>query len=177
MKRTLMAFFIFCSLSLQAAQVVVDYEKIAHRVTLQTGKELYEGFKLEPVGFGGGMMQKVQHMSLSLRVVEPITVEAARRLALSSLDLYLQNIRKTKELQEFLVEKPFPEKRVEIMFYVLNKDGTFKTTKSLANFYVDNSKIVYKNFNPDTKEFEKVLDETVSQARDIILQELKAKKK
>src|SRR5437868_4245366 len=94
MKRTLIALFIFCSLSLQAT---VDYEKIAHRVTLQTGKELYESFKLEPVGFGGGMMQKVQHISLSLRVVEPIIVEGARRLALSSLDLYLQNIRKTKE--------------------------------------------------------------------------------
>jgi hypothetical protein len=164
------------TISLHANHITIDYEKIAHRVTLQTGRTLYERYKLEPIGFGGGMMQKVQHMSLSIRTYEPLSVDQARRLTLECLDLYTQNIRNEKELQEFLIEKPYPEKRVELMFYVLNKDNTFQSVKSLANFYVDNGKIFYKIYNEKIQDLEKVQDETIEQARQIV-KEQAAKKK
>ena len=143
------------------------YEMLAHRITLNTAQEIHAHTLFEPIGLGGGMIHNIQTMSLLLRTYKPVTLENARRIIVECTEAYLKRINSNKEVKSFLAEYPFSAKRIDLTVLVLDEEDHFKLGGSLANFYLENGKIVYKVANLEAKKLEIVHEESYEDALSI----------
>ena len=150
------------------SEITPENEMIAHKISLETAKELHSRLNIEPIGVGGGMVGTIQTLSLSFRSYQILSLENARKLLIECVDTYLKKINTSSEVQPFLAEVPFTAHRVNLMFLVLEKNDHFKGANSLANFYIDNGKIVYKKYNTTTQKLEKVHEESYEEALAIV---------
>jgi len=145
--------------SVHCSELPPKYEVLAHQITLEVAKELHLSLGLDPIGLGGSMMTNIESFTLALRTYKSVSVEQARACVISCVTLYLQKINANSDVQPFLQEKPFTAKHLTLQFLVLDQNDLFKTQNSLANFYLDDGKIVYKRCNRQTGQLEKVQEE------------------
>ncbi len=146
-----------------SGELVPKHELAAHKITLEVAKDLHIRYGLEPIALGGSMMTKIEGFALTLRTYKSLSVEQARACVLDCVALYLQKINASSEVEPFLQEKPFTAKQLTLQFLVLEQNDLFKKENSLANFYLDKGKIVYKKCNSQTGQLEKVQEETYDQ--------------
>ncbi len=108
-----------------------SYEKIANQITLDTGHSLKEKYDLYTIGIGGGMIDDIKHMDISLRSISIPSIDEARELILSCIDIYLDRINSTEEVRNYLHCYPFKEDNISVRIFL---EGKMKINSKLGVF-------------------------------------------
>jgi hypothetical protein len=125
----------------------LDYCIIASRIRTQTAHELEKRYNLKLTGFGGGQMDLVKSLSLSMNTHKPIKVNEARILIVNCLETFLKNINTNKIIRPYLIEYPFPERRIDFTIFVRLDETEQKKLNSLNYFSSHRGKLSYYEYD------------------------------
>jgi hypothetical protein len=150
----------------------IDSAFFSGQAKLQTMKALEEQFGFRPCSVGGAAMVVVRTLSIQMETSQELSIDEARRIAIKSVELFQRNTNRTKELRPFLIEYPFPTKRLELSFILFDqKTGEFQKSNGLSIFRVNRDKIQFVLDNPITKQLETFHEENLLEAQEIVHQE------
>ncbi|MEC7839847.1 MAG: hypothetical protein VX777_07390 [Chlamydiota bacterium] len=86
----------------------------------------YSKYKLAPYSFGGGGNGKQLHLlSLGFSTHKKLTIETARQLLVDSITDFHEKVNRSKSLQPYLNEIPFPISKFNYTIKVVGKDGSW----------------------------------------------------
>jgi hypothetical protein len=152
--------------------VNLDSEFLDSQATKQTLLELEKRFHLIPVAVGGGSMSVVRLLDIDFNMEQMLTMEEARQMAVESAELYLKNINGIRELRPFLAEYPFPVKRLNLSFMLMDPETrNVRKSTGFSLFSVWEGKVRFLRHNEKGNKFEIIHEESFQQASEIVLHE------
>ena len=144
------------------------YEVIANQITLDTAKRLKERYGLNAVGIGGGMMDDIKKMNLSLRSTKSLSIDEGRELILSCIDTYLDQVNSNEKVRPFLNIYPFAENNVGVTIFVDRRENGELVVGRIASIFNSGGKIHFRAVKSELQN-EEVLSETYEEAREIVM--------
>jgi hypothetical protein len=144
------------------------YEVIANHITLDTAELLKERYGLNVIGIGGGMMDDIKKMNLSLQSRKPLSINEGRDFIVMCIDTYLDQINSNKKVRPFLNAYPFTIENIEIKIFIDREEGENLAIGRLAVVSTHGRKIKYKVVESEFRN-EEVLSETYEEAREIVM--------
>lgn len=144
------------------------YERIANQITLDTAALLKENCGVNAIGLGGGMMDNIKSMSLSLQTIRSLSIEEGRELIISCIDVYLDQINSSEKVRPFLNVYPFTENNVRVAIFVDGNDMGSEQVGQLEIISANEGKITYRTFKAK-HQFDTALVETYEEAREIVM--------
>ncbi len=146
------------------------YEVIANQITLDTAKLLRERYGLNAVGIGGGMMDDIKKMNLSLQSTKLLSIDEGRELILSCIDTYLDQINSNEKVRPFLNVYPFSENNIGVTIFVDRRENGEIVVGRIAAIFNSDGKICFRAVKSELQN-EEVLSETYEEAREIVMAE------
>lgn len=132
-------FFISACLS----QPVAEDEMLVGQIRQETAKELFEKEGLKASAFGSSMIDKIKEIILGFDYYEKCSIEKGRYLVITASQLLLKKINENEKIRPYLIEYPFPEKRVFIPIFCFYEDE-IPEKPFLSVVSCSNGKIFYK---------------------------------
>ena len=109
---------LFSSLTLCYCSVLeVNYEKLALAVQQEAAKEISQKYHLDPIGFGGGMIDQINCMSLMFSCQENIDMDVAHEILHGAADLFLEKVNNSDTIRPYLSKYPADLENIEIIIY------------------------------------------------------------
>jgi len=131
-----------------------------NKVISQTAQQLKKEKNLIPTGFGGSTLEGKEYLSISFQYFYPLSINEARELIIHSVQTFLKNLNKNKELQN-LLNKPYATKNIEIIIFCYMPDYSNPLPPKLGVVDFRKDIISYK-YNKE--QFEKIYEETYEEA-------------
>jgi hypothetical protein len=119
----------------------------------------------------------IRAVTTNFAITGPLTIEEARNILVNSTEILLNNINSNVSIRPYLIEYPFPPKRVSLTFWVCDKNFVRTNTPDvLDSFSLYDDTIIYEALQKRTiyeKEERRVtlLSETFEQAKGIVVDE------
>lgn len=123
-----------------------------NRVEYKTSRELESKYNLEPTSFGSESILGVSSLSLGFRSPNILSIEERRRLIVSSVELFLENINADTNLRPYLLEHPFPTSRIS--FSIASTAPNPILDLSWTSCTLRHDQIEYSNFEQGVKKVE-----------------------
>ncbi len=123
-----------------------DYVALSNKNQAKTAREIQSRFGVHACGSGGGAINAIRLETLDFQTIAPLrfTIDQARTLIVALTEIYKENINNNRELRPYLIEYPFPAKRVEVAIFVY--DSPFlQPTKDITTISLHNGIIYYKS--------------------------------
>ncbi len=161
MTRHFMKLIIFLSLMLLIFTAFImsnkqcDYpipkdEQLVDYILAKTAKLIKEKYKLYPCGTGvampGGPIQK---LALYFTTSYPHSKEQLRKLVIKSAHELLNAVTENNEIQEFLKERPFTIKNIEIIIYNHDKDGRGLRDPEISTTEISQGILTSRTIDPE----------------------------
>jgi hypothetical protein len=100
-------------------------EQLVNSLLARTAKVIKEKYDIKPCGMGAAMPGgPIQELTLCFSTKYPYTREQLRGLLIKAAHELIKQVSENNEIQEFLKERPFHLKNVQIIIYNSNKDGS-----------------------------------------------------
>lgn len=117
-----------CILSLSCFVLIscdVGYkiDPLIHSVSAKTSRDIQKKYQLHACGIGASAMDGVEELSLDFASSKELTIDEARRLLVSCVEIFLGNINSDKKLRLVLMEYPFPPSRISLAIGIRNDMG------------------------------------------------------
>lgn len=160
----------FLMMSCQRNEPISEKEKIKYRVLNEVINQLKDQHQLSLGGFGAeGSEKGYQLLGLNFDLYGVISKDEGRKMLVESVDLMLNVINQDKELQPYLLEKPFTSKNVDLVFFVKRKNGEDVFYPDIRIFSACGGRISYLTESPE-QEFGYYTEEeeTFEEARRIV---------
>ncbi|MBS4163760.1 hypothetical protein PRO82_001066 [Candidatus Protochlamydia amoebophila] len=99
-------------------------EKLVNSLLAKAAKIIKDKYNIKPSGMGVAMPRgPIQEVTLCFDTKHPYTKEQLRELLIKSSAELLRQVNENKEIQEFLKERPFTIKNIEIIIYNHDENG------------------------------------------------------
>jgi hypothetical protein len=148
-----------------------DYPEIAHAITLRTAKQFQAEKGLALQGTGGGMIDQVNLLEMFLVHFHPLEVVEARKLALFTVDRFLENINADEDVRPYLNNYPFKIEDITIFLSFHNPDNTPVEPGKLEHIVIGRGRFAYKTRNKETGRLMTLFEESISEARENVLED------
>lgn len=124
-------------------------EKLVNNILANTAKIIKDKYLLRPCGSGAAMPGgPIQELTLCFDTKRPYTKEKLRELLIKTANELLDQINKNNEIQEFIKEKPFTIKNIEIVIYNHDQNGRIICDPEISVAEISHAKIVYRTIDP-----------------------------
>ena len=99
-------------------------EQLVNSILAQGAKTIKEKYNIRPCGTGAAMPGgPIQKLTLCFNTKYPYSKEQLRESLIKSAHELLDQVNKNNEIQEFLYEKPFTIKNIQIIIFNHDKNG------------------------------------------------------
>lgn len=127
--------------------------------------EIKNSYDVRFLSSGGSTLGGVRNFSFSFEVSKPISINEARMLAVSSIEIALRTINSCAEIRPYLVEYPFPPSKLNIGLSIPPNNDI---ADSLRNIFFSHGRLSY--FSHDEKcqivlMFEEPLEDALDKIR------------
>ena len=141
-------------------------EQLVNSTLAKTAKIIKEKYNLKPCGMGAAMPGgPIQEVTLCFDTKSPYTKEQLRELLVKSAQELLNQVNENNDIQEFLKERPFTIKNVEILIYNNDRNGLeiFDPEISISRF--SQGKLIYRTTDEnDIFKYKNQFEETYEEA-------------
>lgn len=148
-------------------------ESLVNTILKQTACSIVKKYKVSPVGSGAAMPNcVVEKLTLEFSSYKsPLTKDQLRELLIEFGEELLNNINSNKDLQPYLVSKPFTIKNVSICIYNYNQGrDLFDPDITVAS--LSKGVIYYKTNDPkDIFKYKNEYEETYEEAKKLLQKE------
>jgi len=120
-------------------------EQLVNSTLAKTAESIKKQYNIRPSGSGAAMPGgPIQELTLCFDTKYAYTKEKLRKLLINSAQELLDQINTNKEMQEFLIKRPFTIKEVEILIYNNNEDGTEVYDPEISIARISHGNLIYR---------------------------------
>jgi hypothetical protein len=172
MKRIIILFIILLALanviilSTRQGHPLSRGEQLVNSTLAKTAKIIQDKYNLRPCGEGAAMPGgPIQGLALCFNTKYPHTKEQLRVLVIRSAHELLKQVNENEEMQEFLYERPFTIKNMEIIIYNHDKDGNEIYDPQISTAQILDGVLNFRTVDKkNTFRFKDQFDETYEEA-------------
>ena len=141
-------------------------EELVNTTLVKTARIIKNKYKLQPSGSGAAMPGgPIQELTLCFDTCNQLTKEKLRKLLMNSAQELLNQINENKDIQEFLIKRPFTIKDVEIIIYNHDKNGEGVRDPEISTARISQGILIYRTIDPkDNFKFKNEFEETYEEA-------------
>jgi hypothetical protein len=141
-------------------------EQLVNSLLAKTAKIIREKYNLKPCGTGTAMPGgPIQEVTLCFDTKNPYTKEQLRELLIKSSSELLRQVNDNQEIQEFLKEKPFTIKNIEIIIYNHDEKGFGLKDPQVSVASIAQGQLNYSTIDPeDSFKYKNEYEESYEQA-------------
>jgi hypothetical protein len=127
-------------------------EQLVNSILAKTAKIIKDKYNLKPCGAGAAMPGgPIQEVTLCFNTKYPYTKEQLRELLIKSAQELLDQVKANNEIQEFLKEKPFTIRNVEIIIYNQDKQGRDVYDPEILTAEISKGILTYRTIESSTQ--------------------------
>ena len=141
-------------------------KQLLNTIVANTTKIIKDKYSLKPSGVGVAMPGgPIQEITLCFDTKYPYTKEQLRELLIKSSQELLNQVKDNDEIQEFLNERPFTIKNVEIIIFNHDKDGSVLKDPQISVARISQGQLIYRTNDPeDSFKYKNEFEETYEEA-------------
>lgn len=125
-------------------------EQFVNSLLAKAAKTIKDKYNIQPSGVGVAMPGgPIQEVTLCFDTKHPYTKEQLRELLIKSSEDLLHQVNENKEIQEFLKEKPFTIKNIEIIIYNHDEKGLSLTDPHVSVANISQGRLNYSTIDPE----------------------------
>ncbi|MBA3958056.1 MAG: hypothetical protein H0X51_06655 [Parachlamydiaceae bacterium] len=141
-------------------------EQLVNSTLIQTAKIISKKYNIKPCGMGAAMPGgPIQGLTLCFNTASPYSKEQLREVLIKSAQELLRQVNNNSEIQEFLKERPFDLKNVQIIIYNNERDGREVFDPGISTAGISQEIITYRTVDhSDTFKYKNQYEETYEEA-------------
>jgi hypothetical protein len=141
-------------------------EQLVNSTLVRTAKTIYEKYNIKSCGLGAAMPGgPIQELTLCFNTKSPFTKEQLRELLIKSAQELLKQVNENNEIQEFLKERPFILKNVQIIIYNSDKNGREVYDPGISTAEISKGILTYQTVDlSDTFKYKNEYEESYEEA-------------
>jgi hypothetical protein len=141
-------------------------EQLVNSTLAKTAKIIKDKYNLKPCGEGAAMPGgPIQELALCFDTKYPYTKEQLRDLLIKSANELLNQVNENREIQNFLKERPFNIKNVQIIIYNHDKNGRSVRDPEISNAQILQGVLTYSTIDPeDSFKYKNEFEESYEEA-------------
>lgn len=147
------------------------YIKLAHKVRDEFIADMMRNKSFQVVSIGGALGRDVEEIAIGFVSKQLVTVELARIQFVLFGEDFLRRLNTWEEIRPYLHDYPATMKNFDLDFMYLDHEDHFVSNGYVATMFYCKGKIVYKAFNHDKNNFEKIYEEPYDEAVRIVRKE------
>ena len=125
-------------------------EQLVNSLLAKAAKIIKDKYNIKPSGVGVAMPGgPIQEVTLCFDTKHPYTKEELRELLIKSSAELLRQVNENKEIQEFLKEKPFTIKNIEIIIYNHDVNGFGLKDPQISVANISQGRLNYSTIDPE----------------------------
>jgi len=134
-------------------------------VTKKTAEELKIKYHLFLIGMGGsGKKDKITLSTISFELEYTMSKEKCRKVIIDCIQQFLKNINTDNRLSQYLFEKPFTYKNIEVTIFMSNPDRSSVFHPKFRVATLKDGLIYYKTVDEETNRYKSVEEEPYEEA-------------
>lgn len=124
-------------------------EQLVNATLASAAKTIKEKYDIKPCGSGAAMPGgPIQKLTLCFDTKHPYTKWQLRELLIKSAKELLKKVNENNEIQEFLKERPFIIKNVEIIIYNHDENGRGLCDPQISTARISQAVLIYRTIDP-----------------------------
>ncbi len=141
-------------------------EQLVNSILAKSAKIINEKYNLRPCGEGASMPGgPIQEVTLCFNTKLPYTKSQLRESLIKSAQELLKQVNDNNEIQEFLKERPFNLKNVQVIIYNSEKDGREVFDPGISTSEISRGILTYQTVDAsDTFKYKQEFSETYEEA-------------
>jgi hypothetical protein len=141
-------------------------EQLVNSTLAKSARIIKDKYNLRPSGEGAAMPGgPIQEFTLCFDTKSPQAKEELRRLLIESANELLKQVTENEEIQQFLRERPFTIKNVQIIIYNHDKKGREVYDPGIATAEISEGVLTYRTVDSaDTFKFKQQFQESYEEA-------------
>jgi hypothetical protein len=141
-------------------------EQLVNAILASAAKTIKDKYDIKPCGMGAAMPGgPIQELTLCFDTKHPYTKGQLRELLIKSARELLHQINENNEIQEFLKERPFSIKNVEIIIYNHDKNGRGLCDPEISTARISQTVLIYRTIDPqDSFKYKNEFEESYEEA-------------
>lgn len=141
-------------------------EQLVNATLASAAKIIKEKYDIKPCGSGAAMPGgPIQELTLCFDTKHPYTTGQLRELLIKSAKELLNKIIENNEIQEFLKERPFTIKNVEIIIYNHDENGRGLCDPEISTARISKAVLIYRTVDPqDSFKYKNEYEESYEEA-------------
>lgn len=141
-------------------------EQLVNSLLAKTARNIKDKYNIKPSGVGVAMPGgPIQEVTLCFDTKHPYTKEQLRALLIKSSAELLRQVNENKEVQEFLKEKPFTIKNIEIIIYNHDEKGFGLKDPQVSVANISQGRLSYSTIDPeDSFKYKREYEESYEEA-------------
>lgn len=125
-------------------------EKLVNSILAKTARIIKDKYNLNPCGTGASMPGgPIQKLALCFDTKYPYTKEQLRELLIKTANELLKQVNENMEIQEFLKERPFTIKNIQIIIYNHDRNGRTLKDPEISNAQILQGILNYSTIDPE----------------------------
>ena len=141
-------------------------EQLVNSTLARTAKIIKEKYNLKPCGMGAAMPGgPIRKLNLCFVTKYPHTQEQLRALLIKSGQELLNQVNENDDIQEFLYERPFTIRNIQMIIYNHDENGRTVYDPEISNAQILQGIFTYRSIDPqDTFKLKNQFTETYEEA-------------
>lgn len=141
-------------------------EQLVNATLASAAKIINKKYDIKPCGSGAAMPGgPIQELTLCFDTKHPYTKGQLRELLIKSAKELLNQINENNEIQEFLKERPFTIKNVEIIIYNHDENGRGLCDPKISTARISQAVLIYRTVDPqDSFKYKNEYEESYEEA-------------
>lgn len=141
-------------------------EQLVNVTLAEAARTIKEKYDIKPCGMGATMPGgPIRGLTLCFDTKYPYTKEQLRELLIKSVQELLKQVNENNEIQEFLKERPFNLKNVQIIIYNSDEDGREVYDPGISTAEISQGILTYQTVDAaDTFKYRQEFTETYEEA-------------
>ncbi|MBM3197761.1 MAG: hypothetical protein FJZ58_00710 [Chlamydiae bacterium] len=167
----LISLFFFLSNRQQDLPIPISKgEQLVNSLLAKTAKIIKSTYNLKPCAVGAAMPGgPIRKLNLCFDTKSSLTEEQLRELLIKIAHELLNQVNEDEEIQEFLYERPFTIKNVQIIIYNHDKKGREVYDPEIATAQICGGVLTYRTVNPTNHfQFYRQFEESYEEALELM---------
>lgn len=141
-------------------------EQVVNSILAKTAQNVKEKYNLKPCGAGVAMPGgPIQGVTLCFDTKLPYTKNQLRELLIKSAEELLNQVNEDKEIHQFLKDRPFTIRNIEIIIYNNDKNGLEVFDPSISVARISQGNLIYRTTDAnDTFKYKNKYEESYEEA-------------
>ena len=141
-------------------------EQLVNATLASAAQTIKEKYDIKPCGSGAAMPGgPIQELILCFDTKHPYSKWQLRELLIKSAKELLNQINENDEIQEFLKERPFTIKNVEVIIYNHDENGRCLCDPEISTARISQTVLIYRTVDPqDSFKFKNEYEESYEEA-------------